>query len=162
MIAWVRKSCISIICPWKSRNLKRDIWQFCRFNAKDCSFNGTVLSDNLASLRVYICMQMLMMPLYCKVVISILGKWAGDIALSLCFCNSQHTDFSLAFYLAAPGLICGTWTLSCGTWDLFPWPGVEHRPPALGVRSLSHWITRKIPRMLFLREVLASEEQTWN
>ena len=29
-------------------------------------------------------------------------------------------------------------------WDLVPWPGIEPRPPALGARSLSHWITRDI------------------
>ena len=32
---------------------------------------------------------------------------------------------------------------SCGIWDLVPWPGTEPGPPALGVRSLSHW-TREV------------------
>ena len=46
-------------------------------------------------------------------------------------------------------LSCGTWALpsslwhaksfSCAMWDLAPWPGIEPRPPALGVQSLSHW-----------------------
>ena len=31
-------------------------------------------------------------------------------------------------YLAAPDL-------SCGMWNLVPWPGIEPRPPALGVQS---------------------------
>ena len=35
-------------------------------------------------------------------------------------------------------------TLSCGTWDLVPWPGIECVPPALGVRSLSHWPIREV------------------
>ena len=38
-------------------------------------------------------------------------------------------------------------TLSCSTWDLFPWPGIEPVPPTLGVQSLSHWTTREVPRM---------------
>ena len=34
--------------------------------------------------------------------------------------------------------------LSCGMWDLAPWPGIEPRPPALGAWRLSHWITREV------------------
>ena len=30
-------------------------------------------------------------------------------------------------------------------WDLVPWPGITPRPPALRVRSLSHWTTREVP-----------------
>ena len=33
---------------------------------------------------------------------------------------------------------------SCGLWDLVSWPGLEPRPPALGVQSLSHWTTREV------------------
>ena len=29
-------------------------------------------------------------------------------------------------------------------WDLVPWPEIEPRPPALGMRSLSHWTTREV------------------
>ena len=36
-------------------------------------------------------------------------------------------------------------SLSCGMWDLVLWPGIEPGPPALGVWSLSHWITREVP-----------------
>ena len=45
------------------------------------------------------------------------------------------------------GLCCGkeVFDLSCGAWDLVPWPVIELRPPALGVRSLSHWTTREVP-----------------
>ena len=35
--------------------------------------------------------------------------------------------------------------LSCALWDPVPWPGIEPRPPALGVCSLSHWTTREVP-----------------
>ena len=37
---------------------------------------------------------------------------------------------------------------SCGMWDLVPWPGIEPRPPALGVQTLSHWTTREAPNEL--------------
>ena len=33
-----------------------------------------------------------------------------------------------------------------GMRDLVPWPGTEPWPPALGVWSLSHWITREVPK----------------
>ena len=33
------------------------------------------------------------------------------------------------------------WVLSCGIWDLFPWPGIEPRSPALGAQSLRPWST---------------------
>ena len=34
---------------------------------------------------------------------------------------------------------------SCSMWDLVPSPGIEPRPPALGVQSLSHWTTKEVP-----------------
>ena len=46
---------------------------------------------------------------------------------SLCVFFLQY----LVIYLAVPGL-------SCGVWDLVPWPGLEPGPSALGVWSLSH------------------------
>ena len=39
--------------------------------------------------------------------------------------------------------------LSCGTWDLVPWPGTEPLPPSLGAWSLSHWTTREVPNYFF-------------
>ena len=42
-------------------------------------------------------------------------------------------------------LACGIF--SCGIWDLVPWPGIEPGPPALGVRSLSHWTIREAPEV---------------
>ena len=41
-------------------------------------------------------------------------------------------------YLAVPHV---SWSM----WDLFLWPGIKSEPPALGVWSLSHWATRKVP-----------------
>ena len=40
---------------------------------------------------------------------------------------------------------------SCSMRDLVPWPGIEPRPPALGTQSLSHWTTRKVPQLFFLK-----------
>ena len=52
--------------------------------------------------------------------------------------------------VAACGLLCcGMRTLSWGMWDLVPWPGVEPRPPALGVWSLTHCATRESPIFFF-------------
>ena len=47
-----------------------------------------------------------------------------------------HRIFDLRFSM---------WILSCGLWDLFPWPGIEPRPPAIGALSLNHWTTREVP-----------------
>ena len=49
-------------------------------------------------------------------------------------------------YLAAAGL-------SCGTWDLVPWPRIELRPPALGAQNLSHWITRETPKVIVVQSL---------
>ena len=65
-----------------------------------------------------------------------------------------HTIFKklLFIYLAAQGLSCtlGSFSLSCGTWDLVHSPGITLRPPALEARSLSHRTTRKVPLHLLL------------
>ena len=45
--------------------------------------------------------------------------------------------------VAAPGI------LSCGMWDLVPWPGIEPRLPALEALSLNHWTTREVPSLEF-------------
>ena len=39
---------------------------------------------------------------------------------------------------------------SCGMWDLVPWPGVEPKPPASRVQSLSHWTTREAPVCVYI------------
>ena len=62
------------------------------------------------------------------------------------------------FYLTGPGLSCSLQvlifscsmrTLSCGMWDLVPWPGIKPGPPALGAWSLTHWTTREVHRCMF-------------
>ena len=39
--------------------------------------------------------------------------------------------------------------LDYSMWDLLPWPGNKPVPPALGVWSLSHWITREVLKTQF-------------
>ena len=63
----------------------------------------------------------------------------------------QHTGPS-AFTAAHRIFSWGMQTLSCGMWDLFPWPGIEPTPPALGTWSLTHWTTREVPRCMFVWE----------
>ena len=55
-------------------------------------------------------------------------------------------------YFAALGLSCSTGDPHCLVWDLVPWPGIEPRPPALGVWSLNHWTTGKSLVATFLNE----------
>ena len=47
---------------------------------------------------------------------------------------------------------CFSW----GMWDLFPWPEVKPKLPALGAGSRSHWTTREIPHPSFLKPVIFS------
>ena len=52
-------------------------------------------------------------------------------------------------YLAAPGLSCSMWDLfGYSVQDLVPWTGIEPQPPALGLRSLSHWTPRDVPAVI--------------
>ena len=52
---------------------------------------------------------------------------------------------ALRLFCAACGLC------SCGMHvDLVPWPGIEPRPPALRVQSLTHWTTSKVPVIFIL------------
>ena len=46
---------------------------------------------------------------------------------------------SLLFTEACEIFSCGMQTLSCGMWDLVPWPKMEPWPSASGVQGLSHW-----------------------
>ena len=52
------------------------------------------------------------------------------------------------------------WTLSCGMWDLVPWPGIEPRLPAVGVQSLSHWTTGEVPKV-WLWSIKVTSRMTW-
>ena len=52
--------------------------------------------------------------------------------------------------------------LSCGMWDLVPWPGIEPGPPASVVWCLSHWTTKEIPELLeYVHLCLSSHLETF-
>ena len=69
-------------------------------------------------------------------------------------CPWKQDFFFFFFFLAALGLSWSTQNLlfslrhaesfSCSIWELVPWLGIDIRPPALGVWSLSHWTTREV------------------
>ena len=67
-------------------------------------------------------------------------------------------SFFFFFFGLCRVLSCSIWSLSCCMWDLVPWPGIEPRPPASGVQSLSRWATREVPVLVFEMEVFV---QTW-
>ena len=95
----------------------------------------------------------------------ILGNWRCECKVFLfVFCFL----FIVFIHLAALGLSCGTsglrssvfvaacgifsysmWTLSCGVWDLVPWPGMEPGASALGAWSFSNWTTREVLVVFF-------------
>ena len=60
------------------------------------------------------------------------------------------------------GLSCSMWTLSCGTWDLVPWPGIEPMCAALRAWSLSHWTIREVPRHDSFEGCLSVGQMFWN
>ena len=68
----------------------------------------------------------------CLFILAALGLSCGMRDLYL-----QHMDFLV--------VACGLLVAACMR-DLVPQPGMEPRPPALGVRSLTHWTTREVPR----------------
>ena len=49
--------------------------------------------------------------------------------------------FLIFIYLAAE-------SLSCGTWELVPWPGIKPSPPVSWAQSFSHWTNREFPSLL--------------
>ena len=50
----------------------------------------------------------------------------------------------------------------CGMWDLVPWPGLDFGPLALGIQSLSQWITRDVPSSAFYLVLWLEENLTWS
>ena len=52
------------------------------------------------------------------------------------------------FVCATSYVVYGIFNLHCSTWDLVPLQGIEPRPPALGVWSLSQWTTREVPKLI--------------
>ena len=52
----------------------------------------------------------------------------------------------VCIYLTVSLHSCSIQPLNWGMWHLVPWPGIEFKPPALGVQSLSQWATREVLR----------------
>ena len=90
---------------------------------------------------------------YQKCSVSGLTRWPLDT------CGYQHVIYvftwlhqvlAVAYRISdlhfdRQALRCSIGTLSCGMWDLVPWPGIKPRPSALGLQSLSHWTTSGVP-----------------
>ena len=77
------------------------------------------------------------------------------LGLSICLFLIPSHDF-LKKYLFGCNFCWSMWTLSCGIWDLVPWPGIE--PRHWGAWSLSHWTTREVPLLM----TLMSHDLSWN
>ena len=64
--------------------------------------------------------------------------------LFICLCQVLVIACGIYLCYGMQDLIsCGIRTLSCSMWDVVLCPGIEPRPPALGVWSLSHWTAGK-------------------
>ena len=68
----------------------------------------------------------------------------------LCLSCSRWDLQPLLWQAASLVMAC---ELRCGMWDLFPWPGIELEPPALGAWRLSDWTSREVPHSQFLMVV---------
>ena len=81
------------------------------------------------------------------------GGWQWWVFLFTLYFVFSFFFFNLFIWLCqalvVTNMIFNLWwagrVFSCAMWDLVPWPGIEPRPPALGVQSLSHWTTREVP-----------------
>ena len=84
--------------------------------------------------------------------------WASlalPLALLLSLFFKEINVYFYFIYLSASGLgwlglfsaqeicRCSMQNLSCGMWDLVPWPGIKPGPPAWGAWGLSHWTTKQ-------------------
>ena len=75
--------------------------------------------------------------------------------------NKLFTDWAdisflkkIIYYLAVPGL-------SCGMWDLVPWPGIEPGLSALGAWKFSFWTTREVCPMSWSFHYLQMAHSNW-
>ena len=67
---------------------------------------------------------------------------------------------SSIFVVVSRFFSCSLKTLSCGIWDLVPWPGIKPRPPTLQGWNLSHWTTRESPWLTHFNSHNNSMRQT--
>ena len=128
---------ISIICPSliSKFSTERKSFPFSHIHSFIHSFlsvwtHGFLLYWVVYNLLLFWCSHS---PKWNKLPVGTLSSWA------LCpFDTSLWFFFLIFIYLAILGL-------SCGMWDLVPWPDTEPGPPALEAWSLSHWTTRGVP-----------------
>ena len=118
------------------------------FKLSDGYISSLVLTFHFPTVNIESPLNLLPTSLVCFFLISPKGRFYLFI-------------IKIFIYLAVPSLSCGMWDLgssmfvealeffSCGLWDLVSWPGLEPRPPALGVQSLSHWTTREVPVLFY-------------
>ena len=85
---------------------------------------------------------------FCPWIFSFPGTFVGFLFFVLFFgplkifgcAGFQLQHIGSSVFVVACGIF------SCGRWDLVQRPGIEPRPHALGVQSLSHWTIREVPR----------------
>ena len=130
---------ISIICPSliSKFSTERKSFPFSHIHSFIHSFlsvwtHGFLLYWVVYNLLLFCCSHS---PKWDKLPTGTLSSWA------LCpFDTSLWFFFLIFIYLAILGL-------SCGMWDLVPWPDMEPGPPALEAWSLSHWTPEKFQHM---------------
>ena len=115
-------------------------WEAWELRARFLTFSPSVLSVGLTILLLCWPQEI------CWATVDLLPT--TDICLSSSpLTNGKALSASFIYiyiYLAVLGLSCGIQTLSCGMWDLVPWPRSELGTPALKVQSLSHYTSREV------------------
>ena len=69
---------------------------------------------------------------------------------------SDYISFIFLDFLVGAWRIfsCCMWTLSCGLWDLVPWPRIEPRP-LHWEHSLTRWTAREVPSFSLLKHLFS-------
>ena len=67
-------------------------------------------------------------------------------------------DYARSQWLQVKSVNCSTWDLNSSMWDLVHLSGMEHRPPLLGMQSLSHWTTREVPHTFYFLRVVDEDK----
>ena len=105
------------------------------------SFWSSFSCMNLRNCSIFFCVQFESVKLSCSIPMLLMSL---NIRLSVCAgsCCGAQDLWPLLWYVGS--FWCGMWTVSCGMWDLVPWPGTEPWPPAYTMWKLNHWVTREI------------------
>ena len=103
-----------------------------------CSFCVSVShfgnSCSISNFFIIVCYNDLWCYYYKKTMIFWRGDNSQHVYFFICLCGWTLSQLwqagSLNFIVARR-----MWTLSCGIWDLVPWPGIKPGPSILGVQS---------------------------